>query len=755
MAHHARRAMTPALWVSVAGAAAFTVFAGLTTQDHAVRAGGPWQNDPYDGVVSFTEFLVPALTALILVRASLLRGHAPQPVFRLTQLLRAAFASTLLVAATVITDWLALALRADRPLWNDGLPWLVAALALVTATAAAGLVLQWRVFRRLPPGDPQRPGGDWLDDLAVLLQAPVPHLPRTGRRLIAGLDRRAVFAFARRHIVAFAATAALASGLALTTAEAIGEHWTSPLLFVTATAIGAGGFFAFAMICDGALQITAPRARPTPRTRARRAARAAATTGALALPVSAVFRDTLGAALGHEGPATAVTRLSAITFTGASAAAVLAAGVSLTRTRPARRGMDARRGRRAWARRAFRTGTVLALVVVITAAGYTGLVAVRHTRPVTLPTPTGPYRVGRTAFDWTDPARTDPLAPRPGTARELAVWLWYPAAPGARGRRAPYAPGAWGRLHLGSLPGLGETDFGAVRAHALTGVPVAAGRFPVVVLEPGLGFAVPQYTTLAENLASHGYLVAGPTPTYSANLTVLHGHPVHATTAGDPPAFDATDLHTGQAAQAGDRLAGVWAADARFAASQISVLDRPGRLPGPFSGHVDVTRTAYLGHSFGGAAALEACRTDPHCAAAADIDGTQYGPVVHTGLGRPLLILASQDSCVTGTCRPSGTADLADRATARTLLTAGAGPAWCYQIEGSRHFNFSDYAAYYLAAPIRHLLALGPIDGHLGLRITNAYLAAFLDHTLQGRDEPLLTGKITPYPQVRAQRTPR
>ncbi|MCW2904066.1 MAG: uncharacterized protein JWO67_6331, partial [Streptosporangiaceae bacterium] len=56
-----------------------------------------------------------------------------------------------------------------------------------------------------------------------------------------------------------------------------------------------------------------------------------------------------------------------------------------------------------------------------------------------------------------------------------------------------------------------------------------------------LGFAAPQYTTLAENLASHGYLVAGVTPTYSANLTVLHGHTLHATTAGNPPAFDAAD----------------------------------------------------------------------------------------------------------------------------------------------------------------------------------------------------------------------
>lgn len=80
------------------------------------------------------------------------------------------------------------------------------------------------------------------------------------------------------------------------------------------------------------------------------------------------------------------------------------------------------------------------------------------------------------------------------------------------------------------------------------------------------------------------------------------------------------------------------------------------------------------------------------------------------------------------TCTPARPSGTADQATVRTLL----------------------------AVPIRHLLALGPIDGHLGLRITNAYLAAFLDHTLQGRDEPepLLTGKSATYPQVRAQRTP-
>ncbi|AEW98408.1 alpha/beta hydrolase family protein [Streptantibioticus cattleyicolor] len=401
------------------------------------------------------------------------------------------------------------------------------------------------------------------------------------------------------------------------------------------------------------------------------------------------------------------------------------------------------RGRTTWPRRLLRVTLAVLAAVLVTAGGYAGVVAERHERPVALPAPTGHYHVGRAMFEWTDRHRADPLAPRPGMPRQLSVWLWYPAPPDAQGRPVPYAPGAWGQLHFGGPATIAETDFDLVRPHALDGVPVAAGRFPVVVLEPGLGFSAPQYTTIAENLAGHGYLVAGVTPTYSANLTVLHGHTVRATPAGDPGESDITAV--------GDRLVGVWSADARFAAAQVAGLDATG----PFAGHVDRAHTAYVGHSLGGAASLEACRTDPRCAAAADLDGAQYGPVTRTGVGRPVLVMGSENSCVTGTCRPATAADAADRAVARTLLTAGSAPAWAYQIDGTAHFNYSDYGAYYLAAPVRGLLALGPIDGSLALTITNAYLTAFLDHTLRATPQPLLTGALHPFPQVRAERVPR
>ncbi|MFE9574389.1 alpha/beta hydrolase [Streptomyces sp. NPDC006692] len=397
-----------------------------------------------------------------------------------------------------------------------------------------------------------------------------------------------------------------------------------------------------------------------------------------------------------------------------------------------------------WLRRTLKTLLVLVIVLVVTLGGYIGYVAVRRGQQVTLPAPAGRYPVGRTTADWTDHARTDPLAPRPGMPRELSAWLWYPAAPAPGAPPAPYAPGAWSGLHMGGLPGLGEISFDDIRVHAVADAPVAVGRFPVVVLEPGLGLAAPQYTTLAENLASHGYLVAGITPTYSANLTVLNGRPVSATPAGNPQDSDAAAMRP-----ANDRLVSVWAADDRFAATRVAALAATGR----FAGHVDAATTMYLGHSFGGAAALQACHDDSHCAGAADLDGTQFGTVVHSGLGKPMMLLASQSSCITGTCRPSNADEQSERDAARALLAASTGPVWSYRLNGAEHFNFSDYGAYYLAAPIRSVVGLGSIDSDEALTITNAYLAAFVDHVARGLPEPLLAGRPSPYPQVEVQRT--
>ncbi|TWD83136.1 platelet-activating factor acetylhydrolase isoform II [Kribbella amoyensis] len=365
---------------------------------------------------------------------------------------------------------------------------------------------------------------------------------------------------------------------------------------------------------------------------------------------------------------------------------------------------------------------LLVLVVLFAGAGYLGWVGIQRSQPLDLPAPTGAYAVGRTTYDWTDTARKDPFSPEAGTPRKLSVWIWYPVSPSTTGPRVPYAPGPWDGLHLKGPAGLLQGSFDTFRDRALDDAPVAPSRFPVVVLQPGMGFSAPQYAALAEDLASHGYLVAGFTPTYSANLTVLDGQTVGSTEQAKP---DDLDEH-------GDRIVQVWAADARFVATTLAALDE-----GPLEGRVNpATKVSYVGHSFGGAASLEACRLDPRCGAAIDLDGTQYGEVVKTGLKAPFLLVGSEDSCITGSCGQQAKDDTADLERARSLIKASTAAKWCATVDGARHFNFTDYGAYYLAWPLRAALPLGDIDPERALTIQNGYAVTFLDHAIRGTAAP-------------------
>jgi hypothetical protein len=391
--------------------------------------------------------------------------------------------------------------------------------------------------------------------------------------------------------------------------------------------------------------------------------------------------------------------------------------------------------RRRWIR-----GVLIGLTsLVVLAAWYVMAMAVFSSRQVDLPALSGKYQVGRTSFEWVDSARTDPLDPH-GGPRRLAAWLWYPAPAHAPGSRLPYAPGLWSKLAFAPPLRWFETDFGKIHVHAIDGAAVANGRFPIVVLEPGMGFAAPQYSALAESLASQGYIVAGLTPTYSANVTVLGGQTVRSNLAGNPPDLGG---HDGSAQREGDLLATEWAADAHFVAGQVAALGQAGR----FSGKIE-PQVAYVGHSFGGASSVEACRTDARCAGAVDIDGTQFGQVVRSGLAKPLLILGSEDSCVTGVCGPKATDPGGERDAAASLLKASTGPRWLVTVSGAHHLNFTDYSLYFLGPPLRGLIGLGSIEGKRVLAIQNDYVAAFLNHAVQNATTEGLETLRTKYPEA-------
>ena len=140
-----------------------------------------------------------------------------------------------------------------------------------------------------------------------------------------------------------------------------------------------------------------------------------------------------------------------------------------------------------------------------------------------LPEPTGPYPVGTASLHLTDTSRADPWAAGV-TARELMVSLWYPALP-SDGRRAQYMTPAESELQLASRasPGCGRTRSARPGTNAaVNATPGGTHRsHPLVVLSPGFTNSRSALTALAEDLASHGYVVAGIDHTYERSRTAF------------------------------------------------------------------------------------------------------------------------------------------------------------------------------------------------------------------------------------------
>jgi dienelactone hydrolase len=338
-----------------------------------------------------------------------------------------------------------------------------------------------------------------------------------------------------------------------------------------------------------------------------------------------------------------------------------------------------------------------------------------------LPAVTGPSAVGRTEIALTDAGRPDAFA-ADGRARELAVWIWYPAVAGSAGAAAPYLPAAWAPLVNNEW--VFFQDYNAVHTNSIADAPLD-GSPPVVVLMPGLGQPVASYSALAEDLASHGYAVVGINPTESVDVVFPDGHLVAATPLGNVAGADVPAWYASAA-----RVTEVWAADAAFVVKTLAANP-------PQIGALDFGHVAYLGHSLGGAASFEACRQDSRCGTAVDLDGTLWTEVRHTGLTVPnLIIRAPKDAC-DEFCRAAAVDFEAVKA---------AGNSQQLAIAGSKHMNYSDVGLMW--GPLDSLLTLGTIDQSRMNVITRAAVRSFLDENVRSAPTGSFASTTARYPEL-------
>lgn len=309
-----------------------------------------------------------------------------------------------------------------------------------------------------------------------------------------------------------------------------------------------------------------------------------------------------------------------------------------------------------------------------------------------------------------------------------------------------YLPAPW-RAALARYQGVVGSTFLArdpaqVHAHSISNSEVSPAQrtYPVVLMRSGIGAFATDYTTLAEDLASHGYIVVGMDAPYSTSVVVFSdGRVVTKTDAGNPG--DA-DLPVEEQDRLANNLISIWSTDTSFVLSKLDELNRSDPS-GTFTHRLDMQKVGIFGHSFGGATAAQFCHDDSRCKAGIDLDGAPYGNVVQQGLHRPFMFLLSDHGDPT---------DAESRAILSHIQSMYRSlppdERFWASIRGTSHFNFSDQSLLKDSTLSRVVGAVGSIDARRGLSVIAGCSLQFFDHYLKGNADDVTKNVSQLYPEV-------
>jgi dienelactone hydrolase len=393
----------------------------------------------------------------------------------------------------------------------------------------------------------------------------------------------------------------------------------------------------------------------------------------------------------------------------------------------------------------------LALLGIIGIFVLLAALRIDHETAVTLPALTGPFPVGRAIYDWADDQAFDALAPVPGTKREVMVWIWYPAQTGQAALVDDYMPVAL-RTAIERLRGPLITkfltrDLSKVHPHALHNAEVSRElrSYSVVIMRAGASSEVVNYTSLAEDLASHGYVVVGIDAPYRTGVVALPDGRVVERRPENNPELCLEKTGREQTACA-NKILTAWTADIGFVIDRLTRLNASDES-GKFAGRLDMARVGIFGHSFGGAQAAQFCSQDSRCRAGIDIDGAPVGNVIQSGIHQPFMFLLSAQ------VESSEAESKQVKADIRSIYDRlPADGRFFVEILGANHFTFNDDGALLKSGIVlRALRLLGVlrIEGGRQLAVTSFCLRSFFDVYLKG--EGVRTLKITSpqYPEIK------
>jgi hypothetical protein len=307
----ARRQAGVAIIASMALATVFTALTWLSKETQSLYVRQPWQDDPYDVLVSLDFAILPLLVGIGVLRVQLCRRDAALPARRVTDLLRLSGATLGICLATELSEWVAVMLRLHRATWDATTAYQVTALALGTVSTVGICTLLARATHAVGRVSCPSSQPDWLADtvnLGLRMSHGLGRRAGLGQKAVTWIDTQA-FARVRRHPVAAAALVAAVCALPYVAAKYTLEGYP-PLLLLLSFALPAASLFALVVIVGRYLRIVAPAPGGPP------AWLSATVAACLGGTLTFALHDSL---LSHQTPAS----LDALLFGGAIVAGLL------------------------------------------------------------------------------------------------------------------------------------------------------------------------------------------------------------------------------------------------------------------------------------------------------------------------------------------------------------------------------------------------------------------------------------------------
>ena len=350
--------------------------------------------------------------------------------------------------------------------------------------------------------------------------------------------------------------------------------------------------------------------------------------------------------------------------------------------------------------------------------------------PIIFPTLNNTSLVGVKNIAMIDENRLDPFADNT-QFRELVVSLFYPIDGGpsqllvdqqanhySGDTLTPYMPPATATVYEGLLTeyGVAKGTFSRLFTRCQTNAPIPRdlSSFPLVIFSPGAVASRFTYTTIAQEIARKGYLVACLDHSYDALIVEFPDGRLIRGIGLDPRYIL-------------DLMLQVRAQDVSF------VLDELVSSSLLSSYNINVNDTIAFGHSFGGATTAEVMLNDARIKGGVNLDGKLFGSMEKpdTMLSKPFIQF--------GRAR-NGPNEDQDREWKRL-----SGWKLELQLEEAVHATFSDLPLLAEAIGLRKRLGrkgdeeLGKVVGLRALEIMVAYVTAFTEYILTGKTSSLLS----------------